>query len=207
MVWYRNPVEFFNSDRAGDFDMYFQDDGARTARYAPYSPNSGFYFVRFNERTSYFFSVFLRMGDLIQAGGSHQSALTSIMSEHTSWRGLKVKVLGRSSDEGRLFPGGFHYHKDKRYMKGFLSGTIEQPYIFHMSWTTNKDNKRLFLQQLGAWYVKKRCELKTRADIRGDYLSTCCSAKPIVKCHFKDKPSKIPCKKSPSIDKGRRSFW
>jgi hypothetical protein len=47
VVWYKNPLSFFESPEAGDFDIYFQDDGAHTARYAPYSPNTGFYFVRF----------------------------------------------------------------------------------------------------------------------------------------------------------------
>jgi hypothetical protein len=46
VVWYKNPLSFFESREAGDFDIYFQDDGAHTARYAPYSPNTGFYFVR-----------------------------------------------------------------------------------------------------------------------------------------------------------------
>jgi hypothetical protein len=40
-------------------------DGARSNRYAPYSPNSGFYYVRYNPRTLYFFSVFMRMGDSV----------------------------------------------------------------------------------------------------------------------------------------------
>jgi hypothetical protein len=40
-------------------------DGAHSTRYTPYSPNSGFYYVRHNDRTRYFFDVFMRMGDQI----------------------------------------------------------------------------------------------------------------------------------------------
>jgi hypothetical protein len=40
-------------------------DGAHSTRYTPYSPNSGFYYVRYNDRTRYFFEVFYRMGELI----------------------------------------------------------------------------------------------------------------------------------------------
>lgn len=47
IVWYKNPLSYFESAESGDFDIYFQDDGAHTARYAPYSPNTGLYFVRF----------------------------------------------------------------------------------------------------------------------------------------------------------------
>jgi len=65
VVWYRDPLPYFHSPESRDFDFYFQDDGAHTNRYAPYSPNSGFYYVRYNDRTRYFFEVFLRMGELI----------------------------------------------------------------------------------------------------------------------------------------------
>lgn len=137
MIWRRNPLDYFYSPESGDFDIYFQDDGARSPRYAPYSPNTGFYFVRNNDRTEFFFNTFVRMGDLIQASGSHQSALTSIMSEQASWRGLKVKVFGRDAEDGNLFPGGFHYHKRKDFMMSMMKGEVT-PYIFHMSWTKNK---------------------------------------------------------------------
>ncbi len=42
--------------------MDFQDDGARTF-YEPYPPNTGFYFVLYEERTFYFLSCLVRMGD------------------------------------------------------------------------------------------------------------------------------------------------
>ena len=41
----------------------------------------------------------------------------------------------------------------------------------------------------------------------GANIDHCCSAKPFVNCHYKDKPSKIPCKDSEPIDKNGRSFW
>ena len=46
VVWYKNPLDYFNSEHAQKFDVYFQDDGSRQERFAPYSANSGFYFVR-----------------------------------------------------------------------------------------------------------------------------------------------------------------
>jgi len=93
MVWRRHPFDFFYGNGGAStnsrgiqppldeqFDMYFQDDGARTARYAPYSPNTGFYFVRYNERTAYFFNVFVRMGDMITTTGTHQAALNTLLA-------------------------------------------------------------------------------------------------------------------------------
>lgn len=215
VVWYKDPLtEFFDKTTADDFDLYFQDDGARSARYAPYSPNTGFYFVRHNERTEYLFSVFSRMGDLIQQSGSHQSALTSLISEHASWRGLRVKVFGRDDPVlGQKFPGGFHYHQRKDFMKEFAEGK-QEPYIFHMSWTKNKDNKHKFFQQMNDWYVQDSCRYTKPSDIDGwdpnqenALIERCCLAEPDFKCHYRDKPSKKSCKDSPPIDAGRKSFW
>ena len=42
VIWYRNPLEYFeNPENVKEWDMMFQDDGARSDRYAPYSPNTG----------------------------------------------------------------------------------------------------------------------------------------------------------------------
>ncbi|KAI2494917.1 nucleotide-diphospho-sugar transferase [Fragilaria crotonensis] len=150
VVWYRNPVDFF-LQLSDDFDMYFQDDGGRSGRYATYSPNTGFYFVRAVERTRYLFNCFVKLGDLIQQSHSHQASLTSLLNEHASYRGLRVKVFSRDTD---TFPGGFHYHRDKAYMKKVIAKTIS-PYIFHMSWTESKEDKRKFFQQMGDWYVAR----------------------------------------------------
>jgi len=41
MVWYRDPLPFLESRELSEWDMIFQDDGARANRFAPYSPNTG----------------------------------------------------------------------------------------------------------------------------------------------------------------------
>jgi len=53
VVWYKDPLPFFhnNTSPISHFDIYFQDDGAHSLRYAPFSANSGFYYVRNNDRT------------------------------------------------------------------------------------------------------------------------------------------------------------
>jgi hypothetical protein len=152
------------------------------------------------------------MGDLVQVAGSHQAALTAVLSEHASWRGLRVKIFGRDAVEGNFFPGGFHFHRRLDFMKEVVTGKTT-PYLFHMSWTKNKENKRKFFQQMGNWFAKDECTGKTVSDIVGDgsegrgMSEHCCSADPIVVCHFRDKPSSIPCKDSPPIVKNKPSFW
>ena len=202
VVWHRNPIDYFLKE-ATDFDLYFQDDGAHSVRYAPYSPNTGFYFVRACDRTRYFFNCFVKLGDMIQQSGSHQSALTSLLNEHVSYRGLRVKIFARETDE---FPGGFHFHRSKQYMKKLVAGDVK-PYIFHMSWTTNKENKRKFFQQMGDWYVQPQCVEKKLEDMPTPVAESCCSLEALVQCHYKDKPSIIPCKDKPPIDAGKPSWW
>jgi hypothetical protein len=100
IVWYKHPLEYF--DKNPGFDVYFQDDGAHSTRYAPYSANSGFYFVRHNDRTQFFLTSILMAGDLVIKTDSHQQALIALLAEHSSLYGLRVKVLSRDLEE---FPG------------------------------------------------------------------------------------------------------
>jgi len=215
IVWFRDPVEYFLDENSPhkDFHIYFQQDGSPSRRYAPYSPNTGFYFVRHNQKTEYLFHSLLMQGNLIVGSGSHQSALNIVLQEHASWRGLKIKVLPTDTE---MFPGGFHYHRRKEFMKDMIAGKV-QPYMFHMSWTTNKENKRMFLEQMGEWFVKDQCIGSTASKILNEtsvavsreaaIANACCISKPQVKCHYRDKPSRIPCKDSPPIDKDKQSWW
>ena len=123
-------------------------------------------------------------------------------------------MLNRDTPE---FPGGWHFHKkNKMFMKSVLNGKVK-PYIFHMSWTTNKRNKLKFLQQMGEWRVHDTCVDKEAGKILGAdaaggaidgmLIQPCCSKEPLIKCHYRDKPSVHPCKDSPPIDKNGKSFW
>jgi hypothetical protein len=99
-------------------------------------------------------------------------------------------------------------------MKDIFAGKVT-PYLFHMSWTLNKDNKQRFFKQIGEWYLKEECVAKTGAEIlgegvsikRGSLVDHCCNAEPILTCFYSDKPSKESCKDSPKIDKNGKPFW
>ena len=132
VIWYKNPLPWFHntSNPFYNFDMYYQDDGNHALYYAPYSANTGFYFIRNNPETQYFFNALLMNSDLIIATSSHQIALISLLNEHTSMYGLKVKIWERNLEE---FPGGYTFHYKKDYMKKLMTNEVH-PYIFHMSW-------------------------------------------------------------------------
>jgi hypothetical protein len=108
-------------------------------------------------------------------------------------------------------------------MKDIMSGN-SKAYIFHMSWTNNKKDKLKYFQQLGEWYVHDQCIGKDVHEItgiaggeggmmkNGTLSANCCSAEHLFKCHYRDKPSKIPCPDSPYTIKMPResadiSFW
>ena len=213
VIWYKHPLMsgVFTSPSSplSKYDMLFQDDGAHSLRYIPYAANTGFYYVRHSDRTRYFFTQFLYNGSLIYRTSSHQAALIALLAEHASLYGLRVKVL-----DGLEFPGGFHYHRKKDFMKSIVKKEVE-PYVFHMSWTKNKDDKLLYMKQMGMWYTNEKCVDKESKQIHVDdsdvktppLVSACCAAEPLLSCHYRDKPSAIPCTDSPPIDKGRPSFW
>ena len=98
-----------------------KDDGSRQVRFAPYSPNSGFYYVRKNDKTLHFFGMFLRMGDAVLKTKSHQEVMTSLINEFSTAYGLRVKVVrkGLSND----LPGGTEFHNNRPFMKELIAGT------------------------------------------------------------------------------------
>ena len=152
LVWYRDPIPYF-TERQDDFDMYFQHDGTHhPSRFAPLAANTGFYYVRHNARTEHFFSVFVRMGDLVITERSHQAAFTTLANEHMSLRGLRVKVL---AEDHKLFLSGFHIHAEPRTMKRTKSGD-HVPYLLHVNWMSGKD-KQPTLNATGNWYVQDSC--------------------------------------------------
>ena len=50
-----------------EVDSFWQDDGARSARYSPFFANSGFYFLRANGKTRNFMHAMLVGFDQIMA--------------------------------------------------------------------------------------------------------------------------------------------
>lgn len=148
--------------------------------------------------TQYLFISMLYHGDLIRKTTSHQQVLTQLLLEHSSLLGIRVKVL----DDTSVFPGGYQYQHDNEYMHQLISGDVN-PLIFHMYWTDGKESKVRFLQQLGEWYVHDICS----ADLVAAQKFHCCSKEPIISCHYRDKPSKVPCLDSEPFDKHGISFW
>jgi len=155
LVWYQNPLDYFQTKIDPAFDMTFQHDGPHhPVRFRPLAANTGVYFVRYNERTEYFFSVFVRMGDLVLADKSHQAALTTLANEHMALWGLRVKVL---AEDELLFLSGYHFHANKRAIRNAANGKLEA-ILYHVNWM-NGDMKRPALIESSNWYVTDQCSI------------------------------------------------
>lgn len=195
--------------------------------------NSGCYYAVNNERTRYFFSAMALIGERVTSTRSHQAAMHTVLNEHATHVGLRIKNLiddhkllpskcdlGVGSADGVkvaliqyfVFAVGWHYQSPSQV--GFMkSMVLKKPLSFHMNWNINNEVKQKFLEQMGDWYVQPVCTVgKTAAELRGNATGTslfpmCCSASPLVKCNFRDKPSVISCKDSPPFENGKSSFW
>jgi hypothetical protein len=133
VVWLMDPIPYLLTHTA---DMLFMDDGSRGSRYAPLFTNSGFYFMKYNDKTQYLQELMLKNAAAeIGTFHSHQAVLTKHLLEAIYLVDLRIKVLDKE-----LFPSGKVYHDDKPYIKSMLRHKVT-PYVFHMCWTTNKNEK------------------------------------------------------------------
>jgi hypothetical protein len=139
-------------------DIAFMDDGARTPRYTPFFVNSGFYLIRYNERTLRFQEAMLKagVGEIAQTH-SHQSTLIHFLSEATHLYGLRVSVL-----DDEEFPSGQAYHENKPFLKKMMAHQV-RPYVFHMCWTDNRENKVVYFKEVNLWYLPESPECRDGA--------------------------------------------
>lgn len=115
---------------------------------------------------------------------------------------------------------GYHFHHDWAYMKQVVQGKV-QPYLLHMNWNNRAETKVEFLEQLGEWHLTKstpgcqQAQLQAASAAAGGggapapptVAAACCAVNPPRPvCHYRDKPSLIPCPHAPNLESGV-SFW
>eukprot|EP01031_Cornospumella_fuschlensis_P037843 gene37843-45971_t len=161
LVWLKNPFPYFNEI---DTDMIFMDDGARTPRYTPFFVNSGFYYIKHNERTLYMFESMTKAAPSeIGQTHSHQSVLIRHISESHHLFGLKIHVL-----DSTTFPSGQAYHENKPLIRKIQAKTF-RPYVFHMCWTDNRENKVVYFKDVDLWYLPDEQSLCENGGAMLDY--------------------------------------
>jgi hypothetical protein len=60
---------------------------------------------------------------------------------------MKVHLLDQE-----LFPSGEAYHERKKYIKTIINRSFV-PYVFHMCWTTNREDKVKYFKEIKLWYL------------------------------------------------------
>lgn len=101
-------------------DSLFSDDGQRSHRYSPFYANSGFYYLKSNDRSKFFAAGIMNAMDSIQVLGSHQNVFTNRWIEHVSITGGHTNILNIYR-----FPTGILYHHNLPFMKKFLEKDFE----------------------------------------------------------------------------------
>jgi hypothetical protein len=145
LVWMHDPTPWLESLPN---DVAFMDDGARTPRYTPFFSNSGFYYIKHTTKTQHFLESFMKAAaSEIGYTHSHQSVLIRYLFETHKLFGLDVLLLNMED-----FPSGIMYHHNKKYMAKIRARTFT-PFVFHMCWTANREDKVKFLKELGLWYL------------------------------------------------------
>ncbi len=155
------------------YDGYFSDDGQRNLRFAPFYINSGFYYLKCNSRTKYFTWSMLAAYDYLLVTSSHQFLFNMKLLESLDFARLSPAILNINN-----YPTGIKYNHDKPYMKGLSEGIIK-PYMFHMCWTVNKDQKISNFKSIHHWYIKRECSsISKMYTYQGiSQFQDCCSKK------------------------------
>merc|ERR1712091_593811 len=83
--WWKAPWAYFGE--RPDVDTFWMDDGARTSRFAPLYPNTGYYLIRYNPRTSLLCETLVGMYDVVLAWQSHQAVVSQVLGEFHAPRG------------------------------------------------------------------------------------------------------------------------
>ena len=173
VVWLRDPLPHFHSKADPEVDAFFMDDGARSQRYTPFYANTGFYFLRNNDRVSFFLHRLLLAYDVILTVRSHQHALIMLLVDHVAKFGLTVNILDKD-----LFPQGQIFHHKKRTMQLIIDGTIPA-FVFHMCWTAGRKDKLTYLKNMGLWFLEPSCTIDhwytARPDPSALTSSACCN--------------------------------
>ncbi|KAH8044659.1 tRNA dihydrouridine synthase [Aureococcus anophagefferens] len=169
----RDPLPYFAEIADDQVDTFWMDDGARSSRYTPWYANSGFYFLRANERVVFFMHRLLMSYDVILAVRSHQHALIMLLTDLMAKHGLTAQLLPNTD-----FPQGQVFHHKKEIMKDFVAGR-RKPYVFHMCWTASRVDKLRYLKNIALWFLDPSCPDDSWANasrLDGHHDRSCCLA-------------------------------
>jgi hypothetical protein len=141
MVWKKDPAEFLLRPERHVLDAQFMYDGPNSM-YAPLHANSGFFFLRNNERSRIFWQQVFDNFDKVFAYGGQQMHVNMLLVT-SYFRGLKLDIL----KEAEFANGHLFSNED-------VSSLPTDPYVIHCSWTRNLEHKMEKYRLANIWYLQ-----------------------------------------------------
>jgi len=140
VVWRKDPGEFLLHPERHLLDAQFMYDGPNP-NYAPLHANSGFFFLRNNERSRAFWRQAFDHFDKVYAYGGQQRHVNLLLVARY-FRGLKLDILPEAD-----FANGHLFTSDD------VSRLPPDPYVIHCSWTRNLEHKMEKYLLANLWYL------------------------------------------------------
>lgn len=106
-----------------------------------------------------------------------------------------------------LITVGVHLLRRHDFMRALINSNKTSALSLHYNWNNNKEVKRKFLEQMGDWYAQETCIDQQQSSASVKTQANCCAREPLIRCHYRDKASVIPCRQSPSFSENGESFW
>jgi len=140
VVWKKDPGEILLQPDRHLLDAQFMYDGPNP-HYAPLHANSGFFFLRNNERSRVFWQQAFDHFDKVYAYGGQQRHVNFLLVARY-FRGLKLDILPEAD-----FANGHLFSSDD------VSRLPPDPYVIHCSWARNLQHKMEKYRLAKLWYL------------------------------------------------------
>jgi len=140
LVWKKDPGEILLHPERELLDAQFMYDGP-SPHYAPLHANTGFFFLRNNERSRTFWQQAFDHFDKVYDYSGQQKHVNMLLVARY-FRGLKLDILPEADfANGHLFTSSD------------VSKLPPDPYVIHFSWTRNLEHKMEKYRQANEWYL------------------------------------------------------
>lgn len=142
VVWRRDPRPYLRAHARTGADIQAMFDGPNP-RFQPLHANSGFLYLRNTHTVRAFWDQVFDRHDMVAYYQSQQEPLNMMLAVHAH-RDLDVRIL----DEER-FANGHRYC-------GPRVAPPDDPWVIHVSWTADLDEKLRRYDEFGLWYPEEK---------------------------------------------------
>lgn len=132
ITWNESPWAELQHNAAAGYDTQWMEDGSRQARFSPFAANSGFFYLKYNSVTRWFWDNVVQELHVLDAIRSQQELTTFLLESHHSRLGLTVLMLPHA----KFTSGAFLNQQNKHGRVEFVTGSNST--VLHFCWTNSK---------------------------------------------------------------------